>query len=154
MLNIKPHVQKSSEVAEHIDPNKRVRVYRNLHKNCFSVKQDGLVRCHADHVTLEDCKFIVSKAGQERVRDEGRKNVMRLLRACWLILVRPTPLLTVRSLMPKWMRARVTGRKPTTTPIHLWHIHQPVRRITTRDSEVCWSLRWPNHNQHLLLGEL
>ncbi len=75
MLNIKPHVQKSSEVAEHIDPTKRVRVYRNLHKNCFSVKQDGLVRCHADHVTLEDCKFIVSKAGQKRVRDEGRKNV-------------------------------------------------------------------------------
>ena len=75
MLNIKPHVQKSSEVAEHIDPTKKVRVYRNLHKNCFSVKQGGLVRCHADHVTLEDCKFIVSKAGQERVRDEGRKNV-------------------------------------------------------------------------------
>jgi hypothetical protein len=38
-------------------------------------KQDGLVRCHANHVTLRDCKFIVSKAGQKRVRDEGRKNV-------------------------------------------------------------------------------
>lgn len=71
----KPRVQKSSEVAQHIDPSKKVRVYRNLHKDCFSVKQGGLVRCHADHVTLKDCRFIVSKAGQKRVRDEGRKNV-------------------------------------------------------------------------------
>ena len=71
----KPRVQKSSEISQHIDTSKKVRVYRNLHKNCFSVKQDGLVRCHADHVTLRDCKFIVSKAGQKRGRDEGRKNV-------------------------------------------------------------------------------
>jgi len=75
MSNKKPRVQRSSEIAQHIDPSKRVRVYRNLHKQCFSVKQDGFVRCHADHVTLQDCKFIVSKAGQKRVRDEGRKNV-------------------------------------------------------------------------------
>jgi len=75
MSNKKPRVQVSREVLEHIDPSKRVRVYRNLHKQCFSVQQDGLVRCHTDHVTLQDCKFIVSKAGQKRVRDEGRKNV-------------------------------------------------------------------------------
>ena len=71
----KPRVQKSSEVTNFIDASKKVRVYRNLHKDCFSVKQDGLVRCHTDHVTLRNCKFIVSKAGQKRVRDEGRKNV-------------------------------------------------------------------------------
>ena len=75
MSNKKPRVQRSSEIAQHIDPTKKVRVYRNLHKQCFSVKQDGLVRCHADHVTLENCHFIVSKAGQKRVRNEGRKNV-------------------------------------------------------------------------------
>jgi hypothetical protein len=71
----KPRVQKSSEVVDFIDPNKKVRVYRNLHKKCFSVKQNNLVLVHTDHVTLRDCKFIVSKAGQKRVRDEGRKNV-------------------------------------------------------------------------------
>ena len=71
----KPRVQNSREVLAYIDPSKKVRVYRNLHKQCFSVKQDGLVRCHADHVTLENCHFIVSKAGQKRVRNEGRKNV-------------------------------------------------------------------------------
>jgi hypothetical protein len=61
----KPRVQKSSEVAQYIDPSKKVRVYRNLHKKCFSVKQNNLVLVHTDHVTLRDCKFIVSKAGQE-----------------------------------------------------------------------------------------
>ena len=75
MLKIKPHVDTSREVLDFIDPTKKVRVYRNLHKKCFSVKQDGLVRCHVDNVVLEDCKFIVSKAGQKRVRDEGKKNV-------------------------------------------------------------------------------
>jgi len=71
----KPRVQKSIEIAQHIDPSRMVRVYRNLHKDCFSVKQDGLVRCHADNVTLQNVKFIVSKAGQKRVRDEKKKNV-------------------------------------------------------------------------------
>ena len=75
MLNIKPHVDTSREVLDFIDQTKKVRVYRNLHKKCFSVKQDGLVRCHVDNVVLEDCKFIVSKAGQKRVRDEKKKNV-------------------------------------------------------------------------------
>jgi hypothetical protein len=71
----KPRVQKSIEILDHIDPTKKVRVYRNLHKDCFSVKQDGLVRCHADNVTLFNVEFIVSKAGQRRVRDEKKKNV-------------------------------------------------------------------------------
>jgi hypothetical protein len=71
----KPRVKKSREVWDWIDPSKKVRVYRNLHKNCFSVKQNGLVCCHTNQVTLSDCKFIVSKAGQKRVRDEKRKNV-------------------------------------------------------------------------------
>ncbi len=71
----KPRVKHSKDIAQHIDPTQKVRVYRNLHKDCFSVKQDGLVRCHADNVTLENVKFIVSKAGQRRVRDEKKKNV-------------------------------------------------------------------------------
>jgi hypothetical protein len=70
-----PHVENSRQVLEHIDTDKPVRVYRNLHKQVISVKQGGLVRCHADNVVLHLCKFIVSKAGQKRVRDEKRKNV-------------------------------------------------------------------------------
>tara|TARA_R110000851_G_scaffold2316_5_gene9103 strand:- start:28 stop:531 length:504 start_codon:yes stop_codon:yes gene_type:complete len=71
----KPRVETSVEVLAHIDGSQPVRVYRNLHKDCFSVKQGGLVRCHADSVTLQNVKFIVSKAGQRRVRDEKKKNV-------------------------------------------------------------------------------
>ena len=71
----KPRVEKSREILEYIIPTKKVRVYRNLHKKTYSVKQGSLVRCHADQVTLRDCQFIVSKAGQRRVRDERRKNV-------------------------------------------------------------------------------
>ena len=63
-----PHVENSSQILEHINPDKPVRVYRNLHKKVISVKQDGLVCCHADNVVLQNCKFIVSKAGQKRVR--------------------------------------------------------------------------------------
>lgn len=70
-----PHVENSRQVLKHVDPSKPVRVYRNLHKQVISVKQGGLVRCHADNVVLHFCKFIVSKAGQKRVRNEKRKNV-------------------------------------------------------------------------------
>jgi len=71
----KPFAKTSAEVLAHIDRAKPVRVYRNLHKKCVSVKQGGIVRCHATKVVLHDCKFIVSEAGQKRVRKEGRKNV-------------------------------------------------------------------------------
>ena len=71
----KPREQKSVNILKHIDGRRKVRVYRNLHKDCYSVKQDGLVKCHADQVTLLEVEFIVSKAGQKRVRDEKKKNV-------------------------------------------------------------------------------
>lgn len=71
----KPFVETSLEVLQYIDPTKKVRVYRNLHKDCVSVRQDGLVKCHATNVVLKDCKFIVSEAGQRRVRNEKKKNV-------------------------------------------------------------------------------
>ena len=72
---MKPFCETSEEVLEHIDPAKPVYVYRNLHKKCLSVKQGGIVRCHAENVVLKDCKFIVSEAGQRRVRSEKKKNV-------------------------------------------------------------------------------
>ena len=71
----KPRVEKSIDILKYIDPSKKVRIYRNLHNKCYSVKQDNLVLVHADNVTLEEAKFIVSKAGQKRVRDEKKKSV-------------------------------------------------------------------------------
>ena len=75
MSNKKPRVQVSREVLEHIDPAKKVRVYRNLHKGCLSVKQGGIVKCHADNVVLRDFQCIVSASVQAKVRQLGRKEV-------------------------------------------------------------------------------
>lgn len=60
----------------------RVFVYYNLHRHCWSVKcmqpghpEYGRVIAHQDTVHLLQAQFKVSKAGQARVRAEGRKNV-------------------------------------------------------------------------------
>ena len=56
---------------------KKVFIYRNLHKSCYSVKdwKTKRVVAHVKSITLIDAKFKVSKAGRERVLREKRKNV-------------------------------------------------------------------------------
>ena len=54
---------------------KRVDVYWNLHKHCWSVRYKGKVVAHLDTVGLEDVQYIVQPAGRQRVLREGRKNV-------------------------------------------------------------------------------
>ena len=58
-----------------IDEDRRVYVYKNLHRNCFSIRQDGLIKAHTDGVCLYDAQFRVGKKGRERVLKEKRKNV-------------------------------------------------------------------------------
>lgn len=60
----------------------KVRVYWNLHKKLWSVqdRKTGLVIAHTDHIALTDAKFVVRKAGQEKVRREGKKNVHAFVR--------------------------------------------------------------------------
>jgi hypothetical protein len=55
----------------------RVRVYRNLHKNVWSVVKvsTGRVAFHADSLTLTDVQWRVQPAGNALVRKCGRKNV-------------------------------------------------------------------------------
>lgn len=57
----------------------KVRVYRNLHKNCLSVQArvggHWKVIAHVDSITLLDVSFKVSQAGRDRVLREKRKNV-------------------------------------------------------------------------------
>ena len=71
----KPRVKTSREVIPHINPERPVFVYRNLNKQCLSVQQDGIVRCHVDNIVLEDAEFRVGKAGQAKVRETQSKNV-------------------------------------------------------------------------------
>ena len=58
-----------------IDENRRVYVYKNLHRNCYSVRQDGLVKMHTDSICLYDAQFRVGKKGRERVLETRVKNV-------------------------------------------------------------------------------
>ena len=58
-----------------IDYSKKVFVYKNLHKDCWSIKQDGLVKAHAEEVRMWDCAFQVNAKGRQKVLDEQRKNV-------------------------------------------------------------------------------
>jgi len=60
-----------------IKENEKVRVYWNLHKKCYSVMscKTGRVIAHRFALTLADPKFVIRKAGQRKVRQEGRKNV-------------------------------------------------------------------------------
>jgi len=64
-----------SEPRYQIDYSKPVSVYRNLHKKCWSIKQNGLVKAHTQWASLNECSFVVSQAGRERVLREKKKNV-------------------------------------------------------------------------------
>lgn len=59
------------------DTFKKVRVYRNLHKKCYSVvdRSTGRVCAHQFHVALRDATFRVGERGRQRVLKEKRKNV-------------------------------------------------------------------------------
>ena len=56
---------------------RKVRLYWNLHKKVWSLQscKTGRVVNHVSAFTLIDCKFVVRKAGQAKVRREGKKNV-------------------------------------------------------------------------------
>lgn len=58
----------------------KVRVYRNLHKSCYSVKamegeNKNRVIYHASEVLLTNVKFVVYESGRQRVLERKQKNV-------------------------------------------------------------------------------
>tara|TARA_A100001388_G_C28763192_1_gene499033 strand:- start:831 stop:1229 length:399 start_codon:yes stop_codon:yes gene_type:complete len=63
-----------------VDPSRKIEVYRNLHKKCWSVRQAGLVKFHCSVIGLEDCVFVVQPAGHAKVIREKRKNVHAFVR--------------------------------------------------------------------------
>ena len=60
-----------------IDLNVPVHVYRNLNRSgvVYSIRQKGLVVAHATHLTMDECEFIINRAGQLRARESGKRNV-------------------------------------------------------------------------------
>lgn len=66
----------------------KVFVYKNLHKECFSVKalegpSKGRVIAHVSSIKLTDCQLKVSQAGRARVLRECQKNVHAGVRGQW-----------------------------------------------------------------------
>ena len=63
---------------------KRSYVYFNLQRRVWSERQAGKVIGHPRFIWLRDARFLVGKAGQSRVRSEGRKNVHAGISGEWL----------------------------------------------------------------------
>ncbi len=61
-----------------IDKSRKVYVYKNLHRNCYSVKQDGLVKMHTDSVCLWDASLQVGTKGRERVLKEKMSTLLEV----------------------------------------------------------------------------
>lgn len=80
---MKPLVRTNEDIAKHIDTSKPIRIYRNLHRQCLSIMQAGKVACHAENVLMQNVRFIVSRAGQKRVRETKRKNVHAFIEGTW-----------------------------------------------------------------------
>jgi hypothetical protein len=54
----------------------KVRVYRNLHKGCWSVQgTDGRVFMRAPIVAVKNARMVVRPAGRRKVLESGKKNV-------------------------------------------------------------------------------
>ena len=67
------------------DYGRRVQVYRNLHKGCYSVRCKKLDRViyHTDEINLNCVRFKVSQRGRMRVIREKRKNVHAVIEGTW-----------------------------------------------------------------------
>ena len=81
-----------------------VDVYRNLHRGdktdrVYSVRtrHDGLVAKHVRGILLHDVEFFVSAKGNDRVRDEMRKNVHAFVRGKWITYTGHRPVVNMIS---------------------------------------------------------
>lgn len=56
-----------------------IRVYKNLHKNCYSIQQKinntWKVIEYSNEIILENCSFKIYENGRQKVIKEKRKNV-------------------------------------------------------------------------------
>jgi hypothetical protein len=61
--------------GRHIDLDKPVFLYRNLHTGGYSLRQNNLVVAHAERICLRDCEFIVNQKAREKVIDRKQRSV-------------------------------------------------------------------------------
>ena len=79
-----------------IQANKPVKVYRNLHKQCYSVQQCGVVVGHCDVINMVKVKFVVSEAGRQRVIKDKKKNVHAFIVGYPTLVNAPSNMVQVR----------------------------------------------------------
>ena len=58
----------------------RVEVYKNLRKQCYSIRQKGKVIGYALVLAMSNVDFVVQQGGRKRVLESGQKNVHAFLR--------------------------------------------------------------------------
>lgn len=61
----------------------KVKVYRNLTQQCYSVMHKGIVIAHVLSCKLTNATFKVSEAGRQRVIKQKRKNVHAFIEGEW-----------------------------------------------------------------------
>ena len=66
-----------------INLEKPILVYKNLHKNCYSIKQDSLVVAHAERLCIRDVTFIVSEKNRQKVIETKQKNVHAFIKGLY-----------------------------------------------------------------------
>ena len=62
------------------------RIYRNLHKQCYSISYNGIVVMHTTRVIADNATLYVSEAGRQRVLATGHKNVHAYVQAANIIV--------------------------------------------------------------------
>lgn len=129
-----------SKCISRVDVGQRVRVYYNLRKHCLSVmdKKTGLVIAHCDAINLDNVKFIVSKAGLQRVRRNKRKSVIAFVEGDFALSEGEKVIEN-----PKWTTAYFNPYKVDQFMVGDQAIHEASRcyvlgkTIYVRDSAVC-----------------
>ena len=100
----------------------RIRAYYNLHRKCFSVQdyQSGLVIEHTDELFVTNAMFVVRKSGNERVKQEGKKNVHAFVNG-------------IRSKLKRGMMPEFASYKVRYDPYTMDYFH--YRRIVNGNAE-------------------
>jgi len=73
-------------MKEKLQTGDRIEVYRNLHKDCFSIRKNGRVVKYIyddDKLHMMDVKFAVQPAGRAKVLRERKKNVHAFVRGIY-----------------------------------------------------------------------
>tara|TARA_R110000782_G_scaffold91929_1_gene175255 strand:+ start:4398 stop:4850 length:453 start_codon:yes stop_codon:yes gene_type:complete len=66
---VRPYKQRT------INLEKPIKVYRNLHQNCYSIMQGSLVVAHAERLCVRDVTFKVNEKSRQKIISTKQKNV-------------------------------------------------------------------------------